>query len=514
MTQLLCAYTLALALSGWLVIRAGRIWEDARMILLVVLLMFTALSTSYDDLCLKTPAAGAFHLAIGFAFCCAVTEFILYSLGMKLPLRYRAPFYLQLALLFAFPACLGRLSVIGHDTAMCLGVLSFPVAAGTGLLTLLPAAMGAPEHDNGTPWPWPFYPWSIFVFVAVADGIRAWMLSVSFSPAGGVAPAFLPYFLCPVLLAILILGLELGLRARSRATQHIALFAMFGVIWLSFPGNQVNSAQQLVLTLLEHSLAGPPVLVTTAVSVIAIYGMFRRAAGSEFVAIVALSLLGCLDLNTRSPHYLGPPNSFIWFALALWQFSHGLWIRNTWRLAFGGIAAIIVFGKATDDHWIFAHNAFWAFQIAAVWCALLPLYCRDGLANYLRDTACFWMPAITTYLTVVHPDSWFQTPEWAPAVVATTTALLCLVYWARFRIRWYLLSAGWSGTLASVLFAKVMFHMITDAQLRQGLTWYVAGYAVLGAGLILSLWKARSIQRAWAWLQHQVERPPNGDASA
>ena len=248
MTQLLCGYTLVLALAGWLVVRVGRVWEDARMILLVVLLMFTALSTSYDNLCLKNPAIGAVHLAIGFGFSCAITEFILFSLGMKLPLHYRAPFYLQLALLFAFPAWLGRLSVYGQDSAMCAGVLSFPVAAAAGLMTLLPAAAGTPEQENGTPWPWPFYPWSIFVFVAIASGIRAWMLSVSFSPAIGVEPAFLPYFLCPVLIAMLILVLEMGLQQKSHPTQRIALLAMLGVIWMAFPGNQLNTRNSFCST--------------------------------------------------------------------------------------------------------------------------------------------------------------------------------------------------------------------------------------------------------------------------
>ena len=175
MTQLLCGYTILLAVSGWLVIRVGKVWEDARMILLVLLLMFTALSTGYDNLCLKAPGSGGLHLAFGFAFSCAITEIVLFSLGMKLPLRYRLPFYLQLAVLFAFPAWLGKLSFDGRDPEMLLGVLLFPVVAAGALLTLLPAAAGDPERDrpNGTPWPWPFYPWSIFVFVAIANGIRA-----------------------------------------------------------------------------------------------------------------------------------------------------------------------------------------------------------------------------------------------------------------------------------------------------------------------------------------------------
>ena len=275
MTQLLCGYTLAIALAGWLVVRVGKVWEDARMILLVVLLMFTALSTSYDDLCLKDPVAGAIHLGFGYCFSCAITECILFALGMKLPLRYRLPFYLQLAVLFAFPALLGKLSIEGYDPAMAAGVLLFPVVAGVALLTLMPAAALSPESENGTPWPWPFYPWSIFVFVAIASAIRAWMLSVSFSPAAGVAPAFLPYLLCPILLAMIVLALELGLNRKSKTTQLISLLALLAVAALSFPGLRINAPQQILLSLLENALAGPPLLVCGAVVLITMYAIWR-----------------------------------------------------------------------------------------------------------------------------------------------------------------------------------------------------------------------------------------------
>jgi hypothetical protein len=514
MTQLLCAYTLVLALAGWIVIRAGRVWEDARIILLVVLLMFTALSTSYDNLCLKNPAAGAIHLAIGFGFCCAITEFILFSLGMKLPLPYRAPFYLQLALLFAFPALLGKLSVYGQDAAMCVGVLSFPVAAAAGLLTLLPAAIGQPERENGTPWPWPYYPWSIFVFVAIASGIRAWMLSVSFSPAAGVEPAFLPYFLCPILLAMLILVLELGLRMHSRRAQRIALLAMLGVIWMAFPGERLNSAQRLLLDLLENSLAGPPVLVSAAVAAVAVYAMLRRAAGSELVTIVALGLLACLDVNTRSIESISSPNILLWFALAVWQINFGLWTRNMLRLAFGGIVIIVFFGKTLNAQWMFEHNAYWAIQLSVIWCALLPLVCRDKIANHLRAAGPFWIASTETCLVAFHPDFWSGVPNWAPAFVASMMTLVSLSYWLIFRVRWYLLAAGWIAALASLFWTNAALRMLGDVQLRHGLTWYAAGYAVLAGGLLVSLWKARSIQRGWAWLQHHAELPPHGGASA
>jgi hypothetical protein len=513
MTQLLCVYTLALALVGWLVVRVANVWEDARMILLVILLMFTALSTSYDDLCLKNPAAGALHLAIGFAFSCALTEWILFSLGMKLPLRYRAPFYLQLAVLFAFPAWLGKLSVDGHDPAMLLGVLTFPVAAAAALLTLWPAAAGSPQRDrdNGTPWRWPFYPWSIFVFVSIACGIRAWMLSLSFSPADGVAPAFLPYFLCPILIAMFLLALEMGLRQNSKTTQWIALIAMLGTVWMSFPGKRLNNAQQLLLNLMETSLAGPPLLVCVAVALIAIYAMRRRAAGSEFVAVVCLMLLAFLQPNTRSLTTLGSSSALALFLVGAWQIGYGLHTRSTLRLGFGGAAIFIAIGRQLNQTWLFEHNAYWLVHFEIIWFLMLPLYCRDALANWLRATGPFWTMAVATAVVIGGPFLWIAVPGWALAAVATAMALLSILYLATLRVRWYALAAAWTACLATVFWTIAALEMLHDKQLRHGLTFYALGFLMLAVALFVSLWKARIIARCWRWLQNAAQ---NGIASS
>jgi hypothetical protein len=269
-----------------------------------------------------------------------------------------------------------------------------------------------------------------------------------------------------------------------------------------------------LLSLLEGSFAGPPVLVCAAVGAIAVYAMLRRAAGSELVTILALGLLACLDVSTRSLRNIGPPNLLIWFALSVWQINYGLWTRSMLRLAFGGIVIIVFLGKALNAHWMFDHNSYWAVQLSVLWCALLPLFCRDELANYLRAAGPFWIAATATCLIAFHRDFWSGVPIWAPALVASLITLVSLAYWAMIRMRWYLLAAGWTGALASLLWTNAMLRTFGDVQLRHGLAWYAAGYGVLAAGLAVSLWKARVIQRGWAWLQHQTEPPPRGDASA
>src|SRR5262249_48874493 len=153
--------------------------EDARMILLVIVLLFVALSVSFDELVLDNLRTGGTFLLLGLSFSALASEGLFRSLGIRLQARYRLPYYHLLALLFAYPLLLGQLSVSGKDTAMATGVFLFPVAAAAVLLTLWPAARSRGEDDppNGTPWRWPWFPWSLFAFLLLAIALRSYSLS-------------------------------------------------------------------------------------------------------------------------------------------------------------------------------------------------------------------------------------------------------------------------------------------------------------------------------------------------
>ena len=510
MTPLICGYALALAVAGWLVVRIGKDWNDARMILLVVLLMFTALSTSYDNLCLKDPTAGLKHWGFGFAFCCAVSEVLLKALGIELPLRYRLPLYLQLAVLFAFPAWLGKLSIDGRDPAMLMGVLLFSVCAAGALLTLWPAAATSRTWNSGTPWPWPFYPWSIFVFVGIASGIRSWMLSLSFSPAAGVDPAFLPYFVCPILIALLFLALELGLRERSAIVQRLALICMLGVVWVAFPGQRLTGAQRLTIDLLESTIAGPPMLVCGAVALIAMYALSRRAAGSEFVVLVSLSLLACITPTTRDFNSLGPPNELLLLALAAWQIVYGAKTRTMLRLMFGGSAALILLGRQLNQSWMLDHQAFWTIQLCLLWFALLPLLCRDAFAKYLRVSGPFWLMTAALFAPSWLRLIWYNFPLWISAATVSALIGIALLYWAILRVRWYVLAAVFGTVIASAHWIGVALSIADNLQIRDGLKWYALGCATLALALAISLGKAQVFHRFWVWLEGATSAPaPN-----
>src|SRR5439155_5067863 len=143
---------------------------------------------------------------------------------------------------------------------------AFPTLAGLALLTLVPAARPPRWRDfkTGTPWRWPFYPWSLFVFLTVGVAIRAWWLTIAFEPAKGPDAYFRPYFLLPLVLAWSVLVLEMGIARRSFGALAAAMLLPLLGVMLGFPGPGQSPVEIDFLSRLTLALGSP--------AQIAIYG--------------------------------------------------------------------------------------------------------------------------------------------------------------------------------------------------------------------------------------------------
>ena len=500
-TPLMCGYVVLMVVAGWLVVHVGKVWEDARTLLLTVLLVFVALSTAYDKLCLDDATAGGRQLGVAFVFCCVTVESALAALRIRLPIAYRAPFYLQLAVLFAFPAPLGQHSIDGNDPAMCLGVLGFSVASGLALLALLPAvaARSLQGEENGTPWPWPYYPWSIFVFMAIAMAVRSWLLSVSFSPSRGVDPSFLPYFLAPIVLAVAVLLLEIGLRHDSRVTQRVAAVLLGGVVLLSFPGADLNRPQALTVGLLESRLAGPPLVACGAVVVVALYAALRRSALAEPVLLATLWYAGAAEADTRSISDLSVPAGWSLAAISLWLAARGFWSRNVWRLGAAMFPLLLLVGRQPDWSWLLDNNGLGATAAGLLGVLAIPLFAGDAWSRWVRRYAPAWFLLASPAAAIAAPP-WWELPEWSGFLAPAGFALVTIAYWARERLRWHLVSVAWSSAVAVVAAATTSLQGIGDAQLQRGLAAYAAGCVLLLVGLAVSLCEAGVAMQAVDWL--------------
>lgn len=242
--SLFYGYTALLALSAWAIVKYGKVWDDARSILMVLLLLLLALSSGVDSLCVTTPSTAILLATVGFSFAVLLSEFLIRSLGIKFGSLFRGPLYLMLGASFFFPLALTAHSLYFKETDIRNVVLIFPLLCAASLMTLIPAITKGRQEltQNGTPWTWPFYPYSAFVLVAVGLCFRIAMVTWSFdhSPGFGMLGSWL---YVPVLFAVAWILFEFGvveksLRLRKLALLLLPLGILFSMDWSrNNPGN-------------------------------------------------------------------------------------------------------------------------------------------------------------------------------------------------------------------------------------------------------------------------------------
>lgn len=339
----LTGYTLLLAGAAFVLVRFARVWNDVRTVLLLVVLMFLATSVTFDELLVLNPDRGRWFFAGGLAFAVGLTELILRGIGLRLPVLFRLPYHLTLALFFLYPIALARFVGDPHGEPLMWGLWGFAPAAGLVFLALLPAIRRGPEYtrDNGSPWPWPFYPWSVFVFLAVAVCGRAFLLCWSFHllPDRGEL-VFGPYFLSPFVLALAVLALELGLVARRRATVFVALLFPVAAVALSGVGHRPDGVYTAFLGHFAARLGGTPLFVAVVAACgFYLYAWARGAAFAPEGLTLALAALGFVAPGSLTFADGGPRFGPLAAAGAL-QLAVAAWRRDWWRLALGGAGLV------------------------------------------------------------------------------------------------------------------------------------------------------------------------------
>ncbi len=209
----LAGYTLLLATTACLLVRFGKVWDDMRSVLLLVVMMFLAISATIDDVLILRPGVGISLAIGGLAFALLVSEGLLRGMRLGMPALYRGPYYLILSLFFLYPVALRPLLASPDSPLSCWSLFGFSTAAGLAFLTLLPAIRRGSGYvkGNGSPWRWPLYPWSLFFFLGLGVCARSYYLCISLHNVEGYRSIFGPYFLVPFGFAVALLLLEAGL---------------------------------------------------------------------------------------------------------------------------------------------------------------------------------------------------------------------------------------------------------------------------------------------------------------
>jgi hypothetical protein len=156
----LVAVTLLMAATAVLIVRLGKVWEDARSLVLIVLLMLLAISVSLDELLSMASEQEKGLLEIGgmvlsgAAIAVGMVELLIRGLQVRLSWLWRGPLYLLLTLFFGWPLLLLP-EIMPFDTAQVRSLIAaFPTVAALISLLLLPGIRqgSASVRDNGTPW--------------------------------------------------------------------------------------------------------------------------------------------------------------------------------------------------------------------------------------------------------------------------------------------------------------------------------------------------------------------------
>lgn len=300
----LAAVTLLMAVTATTVVRCGRVWEDARSLVLIVLLMLLAIAVSMDELInvladQDNPSQHAYlMLAAGAGFALFTVELLLAGLRVKLDWCFRLPLHAFLQTFFLWPLGLvTELTGFSHETTRWLIAL-FPMAAAVCTLSLLPAVRRGKDSvsSNGTPWSWPLFPWTPFVFLGLAVCFRAYALTMSFDPkANGHYwdTIFGLYQLVPFLLAVLVLLLEIGIREAIPGLQKACLLCAPLLLVLAWPWlvpwSQLPTYSTFVADL-SHQIAAP--LPLTVAGLTAFFGWaWARGVKAAEPGVIACGLL-------------------------------------------------------------------------------------------------------------------------------------------------------------------------------------------------------------------------------
>lgn len=496
---IICGYIVVVAATGFVLVRFGKVWDDARSILLILLLLFVELSTTFDGVLVSQPATGRTLLAIGLALAVVVSEGVLIGLRIRLPALYRIPYHLFLVLLFLYP--LAIVTGLGDDTSAAVWrvYLFSPVAAAV-MLTLLPAVRRGAQYvaHSGTPWRWPLFPWALFVFLMICAGLRAWALAMSFDTvlmqkfgdAMRMDSAFGLYFLVPMLLAVALLLLEAGIVGGNRSLQNIALALPFVCLWLSATPAGGSAPYANFLYRFTLRIGSPLWLAAWAALAFIVYARLRQVRSAGTLFWVALLVASCVSPTTTDMTSVVIPEAWaLWFATVVQGFV-GLRRRQSWRVF---AATICVLGAVRSDFPAGIDPLYrdvFLLHLAGMTVLLLAAMCADPFATFLRRAGVPMLVVAALCAASFSGTSAMVLPPWlAPlygaCVVASTFTYAYVAggpaYFFAGVVNLALLMGRLLYELAGIL--RRLFDW-------EGATWFVWGLVWLALGVLISVWKS------------------------
>jgi hypothetical protein len=493
----LVAYTLLLAVTGCLLVRFARVWDDMRTVLLLIVLMFLATSVTFDEVLVSNPQRGFVCYLCGLLFTVLISEGVLRGIRLRLPAGFRVPYYLILALFFLYPLALSPLVGDPHNETLLWGLFGFSSVAGLVFLTLLPAIRRGPDYirGNGSPWSWPLYPWVLFGLLALAVPARAFLLCYSMHLLIVVGAdrdqlVFGPWFLTPFGWALAVLLLEIGLTPRRQSVLAVALALPAGLLVFTQLGHRADPIYQEFLDLLTARLGDPLSVALLGTVVFYAYAALRRvrlAIEALSAAFVAQAVVGVAGWQ-QGPFVL--PAWVPLVAFASLQLGLGLWQRHCGRCLAGAAGLIVLLGLTLPEV-PFARAILFHLALAVI--LVLGALFDDVVGQVLRVVGAVLVLGACAAGLFASFDPPRTLSPWVPAAWSLLLALLLGGYgwWLR---QWVsVLIAGL--VLGLWLCSAGLFSYLQLREVVAGLDYIALSLVVFAVAVLVSLAKAGVLPR-------------------
>jgi len=444
----MAVYTLLLAVTASLLVRFVGVWDDVRTVMLLVVLMILATSVTFDAVLARDPARGIACYLGGLAIAAAISEGMLRGVRLSLPPLFRAPYHLSLALFFLYPAAIAPLVARPEGEALTWAMFGFSPAAGLVTLSLLPAVRRGRDYvrDNGSPWRWAWYPWTLFGVLGFAVAARSALLCWSMHHLRGAATEpyiFGFYFLAPFGLAVAVVLLEIGIVERVRGAVGTSLAIPAVLVALATVGHRPEAVYQSFLAQFTARLGGTPLYLT----LLAAAGFYAYAAVrgvplavealTTAVGAMAFVAPGTLDLGGLTPARPLPT-----LAVAALLLASGLRRRDAWRCLLGAccLAASAVLSLPVTGAG--AHRGPLAYHLVLVAALVVGAAFRDAVGRSLRVVGAVMALLASLAALSGRYGSPGGVPDWALDAYPLVMSLLVAGYGLRLGHRTSLSVAG------------------------------------------------------------------------
>lgn len=504
---LISTYVVALAVTAFVIVRFGNVWDDARSIFVIVLILFVEMSLCFDDVLSIFPAIGKPLLLLGLLLAISVTECLLLGLRMRMPMFFRLPLHGMLALLFLYPLCLVpdyfplSLKIVPITWRLFL----FAPLAAVLILTLLSAVRRGPGYvnKNGTPWSWPLYPWTAFGTLIAGLGVRTYTLTLSFDPVLSIGfdeamkmpSIFGKYFLVPIVLAVGLLLLETAIVTRRRPLAWLALTLPFACLWLAIPSESPSIPYLEFLSQFSQQVGSPLWLTLVLGASYLTYALMRRVQGAEQALVACLLLLSFVGRQAGNFGNLYDPHAVPFAMIALLELLWGIISRDSRRAMLGVVCGIVAAHLLTTGIWPAETRHVVAMHSLAGATIFIGLTYRDPFALLLRRAGACLVLAAGVYTLSLTSWGWRL-----PAYTATLVVLSLLYAW------WYsnylYLASGLGILLAA--FGSVgwqVYHYLKRLPEWRGLDSFLIAAVTLLIAVVISACKAGWASRLIAHLR-------------